>query len=233
VLLVYACALVTGAAGSWPALSRRAVAILVVALSGSVVAVHWPAERRDYSFDRVAQATKYYERSRLRGPSEPHDLTQAIVQAKWAAETAPQSADAHYNLGVIFESVGFYSGAAAEFQQTLMLEPDRVLATVALGGVRQKLRTRGDRARATDLPMTPFDQARSAEVNGQRTKAEQLYLRLVRRDPFHFAAYERLGLLYGEREEWDRAIRMLERAVELRPSEKSLLRSLDRAKERR
>jgi tetratricopeptide (TPR) repeat protein len=223
VLLVYAALLVTGVAGNRSGLSRRRTVLLAVGLAVAVVAVHWPASRHDYSFDRVAMATKYYERSRHDLPTALLDLREAVVQLKWATETAPHSADAHYNLGVALESVGYYSGAAAEFRQVLDLAPDRTLAAVALEGVQRKLSMRGDRATARDLPLTPYEQALTAERGGQPETAERLYRRLVDRDPFHFAAYAQLGRIHASQDDWPRAIRALERAAKLRPGDDELV----------
>jgi tetratricopeptide (TPR) repeat protein len=180
VLIVYAAVLLS----DW-SYSRREAVLLATLVAFAALVVNWPAERFGYAFDRVAMATKYFERA--------HDRDRAIVQLEWALETDPCSADGHYNLGVAYESVGFYSGALAEFQAALGLEPRRSLAAIAARGVAEKLARSGDRSTRAMMPRTPFEEALALERAGRKAEAEEQYRALVRRDPFHFAAWERLG----------------------------------------
>lgn len=200
VLLVYAAWLLTELARGWRTRPRRIPPLAAIPiLACAVVAVHWPAERFPYSFDRVAMATKYFARA-LRDPyGGTADRDRAIVQLKWALETDPYSADAHYNLGVAYESVEHYSGALVALDQALRIEPGRTAAAVASRNVRAKLARRGDRRSADTLPRTPYEKARAIEQSGDAARAATLYRELVRRDPFHSAARARIGALQGRR----------------------------------
>jgi Tfp pilus assembly protein PilF len=161
-------------------------------------------------------AARYYDRATHGEYLEPADLEQAVIQLKWALETDPSSADAHYNLGVVYESIGCYSEAVREFQRALAMEPDRRLAAAGLEGAWAKLSRHGDRVEPRRLPRTPFEQARGLQQVGRLPDAERIYLDLIRRDPFHFPAYERLAALYSSSGDHAAANGMLERGAKAR-----------------
>jgi len=226
VLVVYAALALVEIVPQRRAVKRWQAVVLASTLALSVFAAARPVVRFGYSFNQIAMATKHYDRALSNPEDSEIDIERTIVLLRWALETAPGSADARHNLGVVYEHVGFYSGAAEQFSRALDIEPDRTRSAAGLNGVRRKLTEVGDRTTTDELPRTPYERGFAAEAAADLDEAERIYRELLRRDPFHVPALDRLAMLLAADGRTGQAVALLERAVGFRPDVPALRNDL-------
>ena len=118
-------------------------------------------------------------------------LPEAAEKFREAIETWPDLGDAHFNLGVVYHSLGQPDSAEASFRRTLEADPSYANAHYNLGII--------------------YDRA------GDLDRAEVEYRDAVRLDPLHARAWANLGALQGKRDLFQEAIPFLERALEIDP----------------
>jgi len=182
----------------------------------------------DNSHCRIILGIKYLERAAAQPQRENTDLSNSILQLKQAAEIDPASVDAHYNLGIAYDTAGYYSGAIKEFEITLSLDPDRLWAADVLEVARKKHKRFGNFARASEMPQTRMDEAVRYQAQRKYGRAIQIYNEVIDSEPghWHFTAYNNLGLLYYSRGNFKKAGEVFNRALGYQPDDLILLNNL-------
>ena len=140
-------------------------------------------------------------------------MKQAILELKKAIELRPLEVDAHYNLGAMYQRVGYYSGAATHLETVVSLQPGHPYADRSLADVRTSFQETGDQVGAEAIPRTPFEAAGDAESRGDLRAARDCYEEAIRDDPHHAAAYSQLGATYFEQGDYKVAVRLFERGL--------------------
>ena len=162
---------------------------------------------------------------------------------RWRDEAArkPDSAVAHFNLGLAYTELGRMSSAESAYRRALELAPDMVEGWINLGGVlllqwrfeAALEATREATARVPGSVLAHFNQGQAHLYLGNAQDVVECNRRVLELDPNHAAAHYFLavGLLATERVE--EAREELARATRLghRPTAE-FLRSLERAEER-
>ncbi len=228
VLIVFASAALVDWISRARELGPRKLAPWALALILVFAFVNRPQTSFSYGFNRVVMANKYLERSLKDkdGDQGRMDAVRAIVEFKRALETDPLSTDAHYNLGRAYEMVGFYSGAAREWEETLKIDPGIEFAAGAIESVRPKLASGGDRIPADAIPKTPYETAVIEESRGNGALALDMYGRIIRDDPYHFMAMNNMAYHYYQRGDLKKAVKYFEKGLAIKPDHFFMLNNL-------
>jgi tetratricopeptide (TPR) repeat protein len=159
----------------------RALALPVAGLLAAGALVFLPLPRFRYTLDRIALASRWYEKAMAHPERRRELLEKAIVEYRWALEVEPGVAYGHVDLGLAYDALGFHSGSAREYARAVELDP-----TYRVAGLRS--RAEPDTVTAGELPRTPFEEARATAEAGRTEDAVRRYRELLRRDPFHWQA---------------------------------------------
>lgn len=137
-------------------------------------------------------------------PTDPHEMLargveayfsgsyeEAVVVIKQALELLPQNPDAHYTLGLAYESLGDWRGALRAFREAARLEPTYAPAYNSMGLAYLK---------TDDLD-----------------KAEEAFREAIRLRPHYAEAYLSLAMVYKRRGRSGDALSALMTAVRIRP----------------
>jgi uncharacterized protein (TIGR03032 family) len=114
----------------------------------------------------------------------------ALAPIKRAISLAPDCADFHSQAGVIQCSLGNFNAGIACYQQALLLQPSAHIR---------------------------FNLGLALHKSGQLEAAEQTYLALVADYPDYSAAYQQLGNLYQQRQQFLNAISYYKQAIQQQP----------------
>ncbi len=161
---------------------------------------------------------------------------------RWREETSrkPDSAVAHFNLGLAYTELGRMSSAESSYRKALELDPDLVEGWINLGGVlllqwrfeAALEATREATKRVPDSVLAHFNQGQAHLYMGNAAAVVESNRRVLELDPDHAGAHYFLavGLLATDRVE--EAREELARATRLghRPTAE-FLRSLERAEQ--
>jgi tetratricopeptide (TPR) repeat protein len=212
-------------------IKKGAVKELVVLGIGLIVValfVNWQRMQFKYSYQRIIIGTRYIKRALENPQVRYNDFYKAIVELKWAIETEPFDPHAHYQLGKAYASIGYYSGAVREWEETLNIDPAYPSAAQVLQIVRERFKNKGDIVSAASIPETPFEEARSLTAQKHFDLAVDMYRTITREDPFHFQAWSDLGIIFFERERYGEAIHVYYQGLRIMPDNVVLLYGLAR-----
>lgn len=147
----------------------------------------------------------------------------AISCTRKLLDRAPHLADSHYNLGVLLKQYHHYEAAIAAYDQALRQDIDRPeevhlnMAVIYADHLRQEQKARA--ALETALALNPgyiaamFNLANLYEEAGERQAAENLFQKIIDRDPFYYPALARLGEVRKFTNPQDAVIRRMKRVV--------------------
>jgi 4-amino-4-deoxy-L-arabinose transferase-like glycosyltransferase/Flp pilus assembly protein TadD len=206
--------------GVYDAFRRRLYRWLAVALAAAGVAavvVGWFIVDYDFAFSHTVVGTAYSDLATKEPERAPEHISQAIVEFKKALEIRPLFVDAHYNLGVAYQRVGYFSGAVRELETAAALRPGHLYASNALEESRAALVESGDRIDEAAIPKTPFESGLELSNRRMRTAAEAQYRKVLREDPHHPGAYSQLGAMRYEARDFKTAIEFFKRGLKYHP----------------
>jgi tetratricopeptide (TPR) repeat protein len=141
----------------------------------------------------------------------------AIIEYKIALELRPHSVDAHYNLGVSYQRIGFYSGAVVELEAAVRLQPGHLWAAQALEEARESLRGEGDRIDALAVPRTKFEKGMEYTRRRENSQAALLYTQVIKKDPHHPGAWSQMGAIDFEAGNYPQAILKFKKGLKYKP----------------
>jgi Flp pilus assembly protein TadD len=215
--------LVFAAVGVWQlaVLLQKKRCKLAGAGAGTAVAaavfVSWPMLDYDFGFNHTVIGTVYADRATEEPENAPDHIKNAILHYKTALELRPLSVDAHYNLGVAYDRIGYYSGAVQSLATALRLRPDHRFAGQALEEARESLATEGDRIDESEVPKTDFERGLYYTRLEQTTQALLMYSRVLRSDPHHAGAWSQVGAIYFDQGDYRRAIQKFRQGLRYKP----------------
>jgi tetratricopeptide (TPR) repeat protein len=171
----------------------------------------------DFGFSHTVMGTAYSELATKEPDKAPGHIEKAVIEFKKALELTPLSVDAHYNLGVVYQRVGYFSGAVERLEAAAALKPDHTYAAKALRESRLSLEETGDKINPKVLPRTPFEAGLEYTLSGMEGAAERQYKRVLKEDPHHPGAYSQLGAISFQRKEYGEAIAYFKTGLKYRP----------------
>jgi len=190
------------------------------------VFVDWQRIQFSYSYQRIIIGTRYVKRALENPQSYYNDFYKAIIELKWAVETEPFDAHAHYQLGKAYASIGYYSGAIDEWTITTTIDPEYPSAVEVLEIARDRFTTKGDIVSAEDIPKTPYEETQLLVAQKQYDRAVDMCRTIICEDPYHFQAYNDLGLIFFETRQHNQAIDVLTRGLHIMPDNYFLVYTL-------
>jgi tetratricopeptide (TPR) repeat protein len=217
VLIVFAAMAITNI---WNLIKQHSIKQLLLIGIGLILAavfVNWQRIQFSYSYQRIIIGTRYVKRALEHPQTYYRDFYKAIIELKWAVETEPFDAHAHYQLGKAYASIGYYSGAVNEWTVTTTLDPEYPSAREVLAIARDRFATKGDVVSADDIPKTPYEEAHTLVSQHQYDRAANMYRNIIHEDPYHFQAYNDLGLILYETGQYAEAIEVLTRGLRTMP----------------
>lgn len=193
--------------------------LLIVSAAGalSAVFVNWPLMSLNFFPSHRWMAHSYAHLATVDPENEETHLSRAILEIKKALELRPRSAVMHYELGLTYSRIGYYSGAATELEEALELRPGFPEAASALREVQTALVESGDRVGEASIPRTPFEAGVYAAERGDLTAARGHFETVIRSEPRHAEAHGRLAALYLAQGDNQAAARWFERGLKDRP----------------
>ncbi len=177
----------------------------------------WPMVSYDFGFNHTVIGTVYSDKATEQPDRAVEHVKRAILEYKTALELRPLSVDAHYNLGITYQRIGYYSGAVRELETAVALKPNHAYAAKALGEVRAELERTGDKIVEAALPRTTFELASDHANSGRISEAAALYERVLEQDPHHVGAYSQLGTIRFDRGEYEAAIGWFKKGLRYQP----------------
>ncbi len=223
ILIVYAAVCITSIFNLVKARAIKRMAWLGLGLIGVIIFVNWPRMRFDDTRMRVVIGSRFLERALENPRIFGGDIRKAIIELKWAVETDPLNAHAHYQLAKAYASFGYYSGAIQELNKTLEIDPQRESAIKALSATHAKFEKDGDRTSSLSVPKTLYEEALVLEEQEKHEAAIRKYKEIIRKDPFHFLSYNNLGILLYERGRVSEAIQIFKEGLKIMPHNVLLL----------
>jgi len=167
---------------------------------------HRPIIEANFWLDHAIAGTAHSNLAMSHPDQGRHHLETAIVELKKAIELAPEISDPHYNLGVAYERLGFFTGAVREYQATLMLAPEHPFARGTLAAAQVALADAGDAVPSQSIPMTTFEIAQQLAGRGMFEHAARQFERVFEEDPQHAWAYNELGAMHMSRQDFAGAL---------------------------
>lgn len=195
---------------------KRLVIAVVSAAVGAVV-VWLPIVDYDFGFSHTVVGTAYSDLATKHPDRGPEYITKAIIHYKKAIELRPLFVDAHYNLGVAYQRIGYFSGAVSELGTAAALKPNHRYAAKALAESRVSLGETGDKIDVRAIPKTPFEKGLELTQAGMRSAAVDQYRIVLREDPHHPGAYSQLGAIEFDQGNYAGAISLFEKGLKFQP----------------
>jgi len=223
ILIVYAAVCLTDISDLIKKRAIKKIAWFSVGLIGMAIFVNWPRMKFDDTRMRIVVGSRFLERALENPRIFGGDIKRAIVELKWAVETDPLDAHAHYQLAKAFASFGYYSGAIQELDKTLKIDPQRRSAIQALAATHEKFKKEGDRVSPLSVPKTLYEEAVVFEENKKYDNAIRKYKEIIKKDPFHFLSYNNLGILLYDRGQSSEAIKIFKEGLKAMPNNVVLL----------
>jgi len=194
-----------------------------------LVNVEWFPRSLNYSLDRQWIAGQYFNRGIVDPQNRSDDLVRGIVEFKQSIETNPFSPEGHFNLGLVFAQIGYYSGAIRKFEMASDLQPGSTKILDALQQARLKFQEIGDTFPGKDLPLSLYEKGVGEEKKNNFSMAMLIYQRLLKRDPYHFEGYNRLGGLLLKQGRLQESIRIFKKGLKINPWHAELWQNLANA----
>jgi 4-amino-4-deoxy-L-arabinose transferase-like glycosyltransferase len=179
--------------------------------------VWWPTVNYDFGFNHTVMGTVYSDLATEEPENAVDHIKNAIVEYKTALELRPLSVDAHYNLGVTYQRIGFFAGAVEELKAAVALQPTHSYASKALSEASASLARKGDTIEAVAVPRTPFETAVDYTNRGVTTEAVAMYERVLQKDPHHAGAHSQLGAISFDRGDFKAAIGQFKKGLRHKP----------------
>jgi Tfp pilus assembly protein PilF len=195
---------------------RQAGIAAGVAVAAAVF-VSWPMVDYDFGFNHTVIGTVYSDLATEEPQKAIEHIENAIIEYKTALELRPLSVDAHYNLGVTYQRIGFYSGAQSELETAVRLQPTHAYASRALAEVRASLEATGDRVGAGAIPKTNFERGLEYTKLKQTEQAVLMYQQVLKKDPHHPGAWSQLGAVFFDDGRYRRAIQRFKKGLKYKP----------------
>jgi len=183
----------------------------------SALFVSWPMVDYDFGFNHTVTGSIYSDLATEDPENAVEHVENAILEYKTALELRPQSVDAHYNLGVTYERIGYYSGAVKELEAAVRLQPTHAYAATALSEARAALEETGDRIDPTAIPRTNFERGVDYSRRKQQNQARLMYAQVVKKDPQHAGAWSQLGSLFYDEGNYYKAVQNFKRGLKYKP----------------
>ncbi len=147
-------------------------------------------------------------------------LDAALETFKQVTTTAPDFADGHYHLGLVYYEKGQFGAAAAAFEQTLKFLPRDVEALIHLGLACYKAAGAGQSLALRDVGI----------ASGAR-QAVKAYRTALEIQPHNVKALNNLGLAYQALGQFDEAITAYQEALLLSPHLREVAANLATARD--
>jgi tetratricopeptide (TPR) repeat protein len=144
-------------------------------------------------------------------------IENAIIEYKTALELRPLSVDAHYNLGVTYQRIGYFSGAVRELETAVGLQPTHAYASRALSEARASLEETGDKVDKSAIPVTKFERGVEYTNRRQHDQAQLMYHQLLKKDPHHAGAWSQMGSIQFDNGDYRRAILTFQKGLKYKP----------------
>ncbi|MCA9800400.1 MAG: tetratricopeptide repeat protein [Cyanobacteria bacterium HKST-UBA02] len=156
-------------------------------------------------------------------------LEESVEQAMKAAEAHPDSPNLQYQLGMLYKAQGDINQALVHFENALTLNPQHVLALdqIAMIYLGQNNYVAAEKvldswiALDADDPSAQFGKAWCQIMKGDFARAEKHLTRAVQLDPRNVELLNHYGLVLREQGDDGRAMRIFERALDLKPQARS------------
>jgi tetratricopeptide (TPR) repeat protein len=195
----------------------RKAGIAAGAAVAAALFVSWPMVDYDFGFNHTVMGTVYSDLATEEPEKAVENIEKAIVEYKTGLELRPLSVDAHYNLGVAYQRIGYYSGAVRELEVAVRLQPTHAYAAQALAEAQKSLADTGDHIAAAAVPRTDFERALEYTKLNQGDQAALLYRQILKKDPHHAGARSQLGAIYFDRGDYRAAISCFKKGLEYKP----------------
>jgi tetratricopeptide (TPR) repeat protein len=183
----------------------------------AAVFVFWPMVNYDFAFSHTVVGTVYSNLATEDPDNAAEHIEKAILEYKTALELRPLSVDAHYNLGVAYQRIGYYSGAVKELEAAERLQPTHSYASKALAEARASLAETGDRIDDAALPRTNFERGVDYTNRHQTEQAALMYAQVLKMDPHHPGAWSQIGTIRFDEGDYRGAIRMFKKGLSYNP----------------
>jgi tetratricopeptide (TPR) repeat protein len=183
----------------------------------AAVFVSWPMVNYDFGFNHTVIGSVYSDLATEEPENAVEHVERAIVEYKTALELRPLSVDAHYNLGVTYQRVGYYSGAVRELETAVRLQPTHAYASQALAESQAALDETGDRVGSEAIPRTNFERGLEYTKLKQHDQAMLMYSQVLKKDPHHAGAWSQVGAIYFEEGDYRRAIQKFKKGLKYKP----------------
>jgi Flp pilus assembly protein TadD/4-amino-4-deoxy-L-arabinose transferase-like glycosyltransferase len=213
ILVVFASAGIVGIVDLARKRSFAWLGVLVLAGGGAALLVNRTVLESSFWLSRAMVGVTHAEIAAERPEDAPRHLHDAVIELKKAIELAPHVAESYYNLGMVYYQIGFYSGAAEQFDKAMERDPGHVRARSARAQAQTELQKTGDIRGAGALPLTPFEQAARLLGAGQVNPALFQLQRAVEEDPQHAWAYNQMGSIYFNRGDYETALDAYKKAL--------------------
>lgn len=124
-------------------------------------------------------------------------LGKQMTLLRQAIRENPQSAEACFQLGEIYLNIQFFDVAESMIEKACILKPHKTQWLLSLGRVKR--------------------------LQGHLVLAISIYQKYLEKNPNHVIAISALAELYAAQKQWDQALLLLNRAIELQPDNPNLL----------
>jgi Flp pilus assembly protein TadD len=183
----------------------------------AVVMVVWPMVDYDFGFNHTVMGSVYSELATEEPENAVEHIENAIIEYKTALELRPLSVDAHYNLGVTYQRIGYFSGAVRELETAVGLQPTHAYASRALSEARASLEETGDKVDKSAIPVTKFERGVEYTNRRQHDQAQLMYHQLLKKDPHHAGAWSQMGSIQFDNGDYRRAILTFQKGLKYKP----------------
>lgn len=179
--------------------------------------VSWPMTNYDFGFNHTVIGTVYSDLATEDPENAAEHVEKAIIEYKTALELRPLSVDAHYNLGVTYQRIGFFSGAVRQLETAVRLQPTHAYAEKALVESKASLEETGDRIEVSAIPRTKFERGVDYTNRRQTDQARLMYAQVLKMDPHHADAWSQTGAIYFDEGNYRKAIMTFKKGLKYKP----------------
>ena len=154
--------------------------------------------------DHIKEATKYFFMK---------DYNNAIAEYNLALKQNPDDPQIYFNIATCYEKLGDAKSAINFYNKALKLRPDFSQAKEAL----KKLRSHNQSRNVKESP-TALQKANNAFDQKKYNSAIKYYADVIQIDPQNYSAYFNLAYSYEKKENYEEALRLYKRALNLNRS---------------